>query len=492
MAVIWRYERKIAEDCAQLLNTALARLDCDITPCVFLVGVNCSTDEVVVIPESAAIKPEDFIDELDSFVDNNVCHPEYALLDEDWDKEFRRFSDHCWTCWEQLRNAVNAIVTPKGLLASVSPCFHINGHMVSLVITYSCERYEQYPHMDMTVFKEHGRWPALHFGLVEAVLHEFGEELRKQDAGRRRIETVEHIRLLRVTAEFFTRCNVWARKRFSQIDIHFRGTLDFFEVCNTISAMPYESRQGFGGMIVADIGHAAIDTVLSTHFPVLADNHRRVRKLIEMCQSGLFVLTDSRYVWGLGKFDQSRYEASNADVMRIRFHGHGRWVLSHLETELMDVRQGEPRLPRSAVKPSVIRGRLTATFGEDANLDRLCEAVQHSINAKHGALLVISSAAAAENKRLSGRQGGFRPFETSVETITAGIAIDGAIMLDPQGQGHGIGLILDGEAGEQEDPARGARYNSAIRYLRRCEQHQIQCLIVVVSEDGIVTVLPKQ
>ena len=50
--------------------------------------------------------------------------------------------------------------------------------MVAIVVTYSREQYERYPRMDMDVFTVHGRWPALHFGVVEAVLNEFGEELR--------------------------------------------------------------------------------------------------------------------------------------------------------------------------------------------------------------------------------------------------------------------------------------------------------------------------
>jgi hypothetical protein len=490
MATIWRYERRIVEACAEQLERALARLDCQISPSVFLVGVNCSTDEIEVLPDGAPVTAAELQDYV-GVADGHVCYPDEQLTDPQWDEEFQRFDRYCWDCWGQIRDGVAAIVAPKGLLFSVSPCFEINGYMVALVVTYSRVQYEQYPHMDMEVFTVHGRWPALHFGVVEAVLNEFGEELRKRDAGRRHIETVERDRLLRVTAEFFTRCNVWAGKRLSALDLQFRGTLDFFDACNTISSMPYESRQGSGGMIVADAGHQAVEVTMQTNFPVLADNHRRVRKLVEMCQGGLAVLTDSRYVWGLGQFHPERYDSSRAEVLQVRFHGHGRWVLSHLGTDLMDVRRGDPQFPRAPVDFDNLRGHLVGLFGDGVAQDRLIEAVQHAIRAEHGTVLVISANAEGESTRLAGSHAGFRPFDPTEATIAAASSIDGALMLDLQGRCLGGGLILDGEAGPNEDPARGARYNSVIRYLRRCAQHQIPCLVVVVSEDGMINVLPQ-
>jgi len=490
MATIWRYERRIVEACQEQLESALARLECQISPCVFLVAVNCSSKAIVIMPDGAPVTPEELQERIVGPVERHVDYPDALLIDAEWDREIVRFDRYCVECWNQFRDALTAVLSP-GQICSVSPCFQINGFMVAIVVSFNREQYERYPHMDMDVFAVHGRWPALHFGVIEAVLKEFGEELRKRDAGRRYIETVERDRLLRVTAEFFTRCNVWAGKRFSALDIQLRGTLDFFEACNVISSMSYESRPGFGGMLVADKGHAAIDVVMQTNLPILVDNHRRVRKLVEMCEAGLAVLTDSRYVWGLGRFNPGKYDASRADILHVRFHGHGRWVISHQGTDLMDIRGGDPYLPKPPVDVSNLRARLALLFGENAAQDRLLEAVQYVTDASHGAVLVISQDAPAESKRLAGRLAGFKPFEPTKATIAAATSIDGAMMIDLQGNCQGIGLILDGEAGPDEDPARGARYNSVIRYLRRCEERQVRCLVVAVSEDGMINILPQ-
>jgi hypothetical protein len=46
---------------------------------------------------------------------------------------------------------------------------------------------------------------------------------------------------------------------------------------------------------------------------------------------------------------------------------------------------------------------------------------------------------------------------------------------------------LDGPASYQGNPARGARFNSAVRYVNDAEER----LAVVVSEDGHVDLLPR-
>lgn len=64
-------------------------------------------------------------------------------------------------------------------------------------------------------------------------------------------------------------------------------------------------------------------------------------------------------------------------------------------------------------------------------------------------------------------------------------------MLAPSGICYSLGVILDGLASARGTPARGARYNSALRYVETVrKQRQHRCVAVVVSEDGPVDVLP--
>jgi hypothetical protein len=65
--------------------------------------------------------------------------------------------------------------------------------------------------------------------------------------------------------------------------------------------------------------------------------------------------------------------------------------------------------------------------------------------------------------------------------------IDGSILIDPSGVCHAIGVILDGEATGNCSPARGSRYNSALRYVKAANSRR---LAIVVSDDRTVDIVP--
>lgn len=74
--------------------------------------------------------------------------------------------------------------------------------------------------------------------------------------------------------------------------------------------------------------------------------------------------------------------------------------------------------------------------------------------------------------------------KTLNRNITAAMAhVDGAIHINPQAQLLAFGCLLDGKTSIDEERARGARYNSALRFA----QEHPECIVVVVSVDGHIT-----
>jgi len=71
--------------------------------------------------------------------------------------------------------------------------------------------------------------------------------------------------------------------------------------------------------------------------------------------------------------------------------------------------------------------------------------------------------------------------------IAAMSQVDGAVHLDAHGIVRGFGCLLDGAATGTEDLARGARFNSALRFSRA----NPDCLVIVVSADGPLTIFPE-
>lgn len=75
-------------------------------------------------------------------------------------------------------------------------------------------------------------------------------------------------------------------------------------------------------------------------------------------------------------------------------------------------------------------------------------------------------------------------------------AIDGALIIDTEGQCHAVGVILDGIAEVRCDMARGARYNSALTFVTNKNFEKIygfkseKCKVFVFSEDKTINILP--
>jgi hypothetical protein len=105
-------------------------------------------------------------------------------------------------------------------------------------------------------------------------------------------------------------------------------------------------------------------------------------------------------------------------------------------------------------------------------------------------MIVVSKEAEEEAKRLGTQGTPITPRRAAPELMDNLTAIDGSVLLDTQGVCHAIGVILDGIAKEQQgDPSRGARFNSAIRYVG--SRAARSCVVVVISEDGRVDVIPQ-
>lgn len=80
-------------------------------------------------------------------------------------------------------------------------------------------------------------------------------------------------------------------------------------------------------------------------------------------------------------------------------------------------------------------------------------------------MLVISPAAADEAGRLGGQATAIVPCKPAPEVLEQVTTIDGALLVDPVGTCHAIGVILDGRATERGTRTGGSRFNSAVPYV---------------------------
>jgi hypothetical protein len=114
--------------------------------------------------------------------------------------------------------------------------------------------------------------------------------------------------------------------------------------------------------------------------------------------------------------------------------------------------------------------------------------VHATADAEHGTMLVISERAAAEAARLESQALTVEPTRLDDSLVRQVTGIDGAVLVDPSGCCHAIRVILDGTATGAGDRSRGARYNSAVKYL--ASAGDTPTVILLVSEDGMINLLP--
>jgi len=266
------------------------------------------------------------------------------------------------------------------------------------------------------------------------------------------------------------------------------GGSSLYETCCTLATLRYEGKEGVGRMVFAPKEHPSVTATITLAQPVPLSSPAAVRKLLQMARGQLALLSDSVNVHGLGGVSD-KYDPASEDVFTVEFTRQGDWGLSHAGRRLMHVHFGQASLgpegfPAERFRADLPRVVTSLTPGE---LDHLFELARTFAEQPHGCLLVISTNAATEAERLDTQCTRVAPFPLTASVIPLVTAIDGAVLIDPTGVCHAIGVILDGEASPKCSPERGARYNSAVRYT----EWKKNTVAVIKSEDGMVSVFPS-
>jgi hypothetical protein len=362
----------------------------------------------------------------------------------------------------------------------------INEHFVLTVLRLQRKPYRTYPALKTGRYGLDGK--PLANSLLTAAIYRFNEE------GMKALSETEP------GAGFFSRPRETdevlraAGKTFLDTPAYALGlspnTAKLFATCNTISSLRYEGAEGVGKLILARRHHPNLEEVFALTCPTELTDYRAVRKLLEMTTPDVHLLADGESVYALGRVVGS-YDASREDLFAINFVNHYAWELKHGGQVLMRCHYGLPSLPRTRLNRARFRRDLRRTFGlvDEANTELLWDVVVEASRQQSGTLLVITTEALAEADRLKLQCTLIEPVPLTPLITRLVTSIDGAVLLDPAGYCYSIGVILDGKASGHGDGARGARFNSAVRYV---ESSAYPCMAVVVSEDGMVDVMTKE
>ncbi|WP_437917373.1 hypothetical protein WME73_10485 [Sorangium sp. So ce302] len=454
-------------------------------PRALLIGVRVpdSTDPnaVCVEPEAEDWDPAFFLDCMRLTEEIYETHPNQNLFFGDApsmrDKPENLRRDSVRRAVEQLLSKYDA---GNGTVSFVGNARRVGEFHVVPILQIAASVMAQLPRLPKQL--RHDRWAgpqSLFEALVARILEEATEALTRPEPGRFEDFRNDQDALLRDAGRSFC-SNLTLVTR----DIMFQRV---FDTLNVMSSLRYEGAANNGRIIFAPVGSPEVDLTLRLVAAVDMDDARLARKVLEISDDNLACVCHGRQ--GLVGFGSLK-DLPAPEALVVRFSGHYRWELVFGKITLLTCQFGVPRLPREKLRKDQFESWISRVFRSigPEQISHLWDITDQATRQAHGTMIVVSEDAAGEASRLATQAMPIEPRTVDAELVARISGIDGAVLIDPQGTCHAIGVILDGLATPEGDPARGARFNSAVRYLSSATA-ATACL--VVSEDGYVDCLPR-
>ncbi len=481
---MWAYQHVLRIGLGSLAKNVFAALDQDITPTAMLVGIRVPEAldgyPVCLEPEDEDWDPSIFSACAERAEQIYAEHPDHNLFYGDAPSMSEKP--------ENIRKS-SAKMAVMEILASydvghntTSYCgmaVRVKNYHVVPVLQFSTECLALLPTIGANI--KYGGFKAsssLCDSIIECILDETSRKLSEQTPGRfiHRHEP-DITAILRKAASIFCFAVSLDSDSFLMSDI--------FDSLNTISSLRYEGGETKGKVIFSRGENPAVDLRLSFETPIPLSNASLARKIVEMSGKEIACITQG----DLGLVGLGVMRPDMGKMFHAVFSGHYRWELYYGNTHLMTTAFGVPAFPSTRLGKETFWANIKRIMSTQPNVNfvQIWDCVSAAMEQGHGTMLVISEDAKAEAQRLTRQSLPITPVELTPDIVRRISGIDGAILIGVDCFCHAIGVILDGLATTDGDPARGARYNSAIRYVR---SSSTDTLCIVVSEDGKVDMIP--
>ena len=257
--------------------------------------------------------------------------------------------------------------------------------------------------------------------------------------------------------------------------------IDLFSCANSFTSLSYERAGARGNFVIVTSEKAAGALRVRFQQPVSLREARSMRKLLELTDDGMAVLADDKGAYGLGAC------IAAPDAVQIAVASHGVWELRVDGLTLMRVAYGQATLPGPPLTLDEFTDVAERIVGPIA-LTPIWGIVQNAQESGIGTMVVVAGEPEEEVARLGAEAVPIDAKLMEPADVIRFSRVDGAILLGPDGRCHAFGVILDGVASGRGDPARGSRFNSAVRYQgSTCKD----AIVIVISDDGTVDLIPR-
>lgn len=476
---MWEWQRHFRISVQTTIERSLELIDVRLDPRVLLVGFAEDASRVrhpiCIEPESGPLAPGDLLGVPDRSTEIFDADPERLTLHSDpglhesrqeWIRRRARGA--------AIAEAIHASGTMPGKRIITSSAGRVADYEVHTCVAVDADTLDALPQLkgeEVNGFPAPGSFVGY---LMDLIMREADAALDQREPGmgalRRRAED-----LVAQAAEWFAAGCSFRTRNFM--------TPWVSRPVTQISQRTYEGTAAVGRLILAHPDHSGIEVATRFADPIALESYRAVRKLLETTDDNLALLVHEHGVLGL-----CRIVDHAEDLFEITVTSHATWELSNCGVGLLRFSYGSPTLPTPVIDTAGLADAMARVLGDRVKLDTLLPLVSTAAGARRGTTLVISTDASSEAERLGGQATRIEPGELTQEMLAHYSEIDGAVLVDPEGTCFAIGVILDGSAAGEGDPARGARFNSAVRYQRSASAPTV---VIVVSEDGDVVHVPS-
>jgi hypothetical protein len=487
---MWGYQQHFASTLRHHAEDVFRELGVSLKPDVLLVGVlkpEAAGHPVCVEPEDGKWElslfdaiPGEFPKTIKNHRLQTMMYGDEASMN-DKSENIRRSSATII-----VRNALKSFDEREGVRSFCGAARGVEKYYVVPVIQVPKELFKEFPPLTLPETDDECR-PGGDFSLILSslgvLLDEASRELLLPDPGRSIDSSMRSAyEIVAQGSEEFMRVPdmLTAKERYA--------TVGLFQSINVISSLLYERAKGTGSLILVRPDDPDVDYLVRFQTPVPFHEPRWARKILAMAGSEISLIASSGKIFGLGRLNP-KHDPSPCNSFTINFLDHYEWELRHDKQALLYSRFREPRLPQ----PPISRERFQSNFlrifrrSSEKDADRLWNLFEAAATLNHGSMLVVAEDAESEAARLSDQGTPIRPIPLTTGLLERVSGIDGSILLDPSGICHAIGVILDGEASDDCSPARGSRYNSALRYVRAPGNRR---MAMVFSDDRTVDIVP--
>lgn len=477
---MWTYQRHFRNSVQYEIAEALQQIGLDADPLVLLVGVSDDDDAahpICVEPETGVISSDHFGD-IGPLAERIFAEdPESQIINTNRDLHDRRQRGlFRRSTGEAIARSIEETGKHPTRIVIVGPPGRQAGYDVYTVALLDKGTFEQLPAFADEVIDRLYVGRSLQHEVVAECLRRAAEAAQIPDAG---------IGLSVLGSNRSDLVRVAGRRFLDGLTIRATGMpSDLYEKVCRIAELPYERSEANGRIVVTGIELVKLDIELTN--TVHLTNPRSARKLLETCRNGSRIVSDGRSLLGLSRSAQAATKENDVQL-EIAISGTAEWEVRWASNRYMQVSFGRPTLPTSPISPDAFADTLDRRL-PGCDVKRLWALVTAAQSFGHGTTIVIAEAAREEAARLGAQGQPIEPRLLSTSELESVAAVGGAVLVDPEGRCHAFGIILDGQADGEGDPARGSRYNSAVRY---CRSSPHPCAAVIVSDDGTVDLAPK-